>query len=256
VSIDWRDVDHVTKVDPAKPLPDRLEAVSETDLVLVGGSDDVTAENTLAAVEAIRASAPELPVLQEPYDGSQVTRETVAAVDALAVAAIFNGDAESFVGKHVEFFSELAGAPDEATGASLPIVGQLVRSRGREAVAAITEALVPEGYVIQNPDSAAAARTGATEPLDRDAVAGAALAAEAYYGFPVFYVEYSGTYGGPGDVAAAAAQLEDTTLLYGGGIDGREKATEILSAGADAIVVGDVFHDDVDRFLETVPDGR
>jgi len=254
--IDWAGVDHVTKVDPAKAMPDRPEAIRATDLVLVGGSDDVTAANTLTAVDRLREVAPDLPVLQEPYDGSQVTRETVEAVDAVAVAAIFNGDREHFHGKHLDFFADLARAPREVTGAGVPLIGGLVEAKGHEAVDAITEKLVPEGYVIQNPDSAAARQTNAETPLDADGVAGAALATETFYDFPVFYVEYSGTYGGPADVAAAAEQLEETTLLYGGGIDDAAKAAEILDAGADAIVVGDVFHDDVDRFLQTIPDRR
>ena len=72
-----------------------------------------------------------------------------------------------------------------------------------------------------------------------------------FYDFPVFYVEYSGTVGRPTAIIAASTYLEDTILLYGGGIDFAEKASAILAAGADAIVVGNCFHDDRDKFGQT-----
>lgn len=254
MSVDWTGVEHVTKVDPAKPLPDRTGAICDSDLVFVGGSDDVTAQNTLATIEQLRDVAPALPICQEPYDADHVNRDIVEAVDGIAVAAIFNGDPDHFVGKHLDFFTELVTAPEQITGAGLPVVGDLVQSRGRDVVETITDALVPEAYVIQNPNSAAAEQTGADEPLSTDGVAGAALATEEYFSLPVFYVEYSGTYGGPEDVAAAAEQLSETTLLYGGGIDSQEKTEEILDAGADAVVVGDIFHADIDQYRQTIPE--
>jgi phosphoglycerol geranylgeranyltransferase len=251
--LDWRDVSHVTKVDPAEPLPDDLDVLGHTDLVLVGGSDGVTAENSLDAIERIGERFPETPVFQEPYSSSHVSSDTVEAADSLAVPAVFNGDRENFVGKHVDFFTEVGRKPGELAGADLPLVGDLVESRGREAVADLTDDVVGEGYVVQNLDSEAARTSGVDARYSPDEVAGAALAAESFYGFEVFYVEYSGTYGGPEDVEAAARYLEDTALLYGGGIRRGEQTEEMLAAGADAVVVGDCFHDDPDRYLETVP---
>ena len=253
MDVDWRGIDHVTKVDPAKSLPADPSILAGTDLVMVGGSDGVTDANTLEAVDAIREAAPDVPIFQEPYDDAQVTLETVDAIDAMAIPAVYNGDSDHFVGKHLGMYTELATQPASILGAGLPLVGSVIESKGRAAVAEITEKIVPEGYVIQNLDSAAAVTAGVSEVFSTDQVAGAALATETFYDFPIFYVEYSGTYGGPEDVAAAADQLEETVLLYGGGIDTREKAREILEAGADAIVVGDCYHDDPDRFVETIP---
>jgi len=42
-------------------------------------------------------------------------------------------------------------------------------------------------------------------------------------------------------------------LLYGGGIQRAAQTEEILNAGADAVVVGDIFHEDPERFLDTIP---
>ena len=252
--LDWTGIDHVTKVDPEKPMPaEPSSLLSATDLVMVGGSDGVTEANTLETIEAVRSAAPDVPIFQEPYDAAQVTKDTVDAVDVLSVPAVYNGDMDHFVGKHLSMYTELANKPSSMLGTSLPVVGNVIESKGETVLAELAEKIVGEGYVIQHVDSAAAETSGATEPFTTEQVAGAALATESFYGFPIFYVEYSGSYGGPEDVEAAANHLEDTILLYGGGIDSQAKAEEILAAGADAIVVGDCFHDDPEKFRETIP---
>jgi len=253
MTIDWSAVTHVTKVDPAESLPGDLSVLGHTDLVLVGGSDGVTEANSLAAIERIADAFPDLPVCQEPYSGSHVSKATIDAADRLAVPAVYNGDAANFVDKHVEFFTEVGRKPQELTGTSVPLVGDLVESKAREAVTDLTEKVLAEGYVVQNLDSKAAAESGVDERYSPEAVAGAALATETFFDFPVFYVEYSGTYGGPEDVEAAAQYLDDTVLLYGGGIERAAQTAEILDAGADAVVVGDIFHDDPERYLDTIP---
>lgn len=251
--VDWGRVSHITKVDPAKALPDSLAVLVDTDLIVVGGSDNVTASNAKRTIDRIRDAVPDHPILQEPYSPDHVSQETVAATDGIAVPAVYNGDRRNFLEKHLEFFTALGRTPSDTRGAGLPVLGELIRSRGREAVASITDQIIGEGYVIQNPDSRAAAVTGATTPFTTDQVVGAAIATESFYRFPVLYIEYSGIYGGPEDVAAAAEQLDETVLLYGGGISSREQTREILDAGADAVVVGNCFHDDPEQFRETMP---
>lgn len=254
MDIDWSTVTHVTKVDPEKPVPSDLDVLEGTDLVLVGGSDGVTEENALATIRLVANRLPDVPVVQEPYSADHVTVATIEAADYLAVPAVYNGDRAHFVGKHVDMFAEMAGRPDSIPGSGVPVVGDVVASRGVDAISALSSKIFGEGYVVQHLDSAAAAVSGVDERFTTEQVAGAALATERFYGFPVFYVEYSGTYGGPSDVEAAATYLEETVLLYGGGIDDAAKANEILDAGADAIVVGDCFHDDPDRYRETIPE--
>ncbi len=253
MDIEWDAINHVTKVDPAKPLPADLAILRETDLIMVGGSDDVTAENTQQAVTSIREAVPSIPIVQEPYDSSHVSSETIDAVDRVAVPAVFNGDRDHFVAKHLDFFTEICRKPKAVTGASLPVVGEVIATKGREAVREVASVIMAEGYVIQNLDSKAATLTGVERTLSVEEVAGAALATEMFYNFPIFYIEYSGTYGGTEDVTAAEPYLEETVLLYGGGIRSREQTEQILAAGADAIVVGDCFHDDPDRFVRTIP---
>ncbi|AFK18269.1 heptaprenylglyceryl phosphate synthase [Haloferax mediterranei ATCC 33500] len=253
MSLDWNDITHITKVDPAEPLPQDLEILSQTDLVIVGGSDGVTQENSLDAIERVQNQFPDLPVFQEPYGSDHVSSETMDAVDYLSVPAVYNGDRDNFVAKHVDFFTEVGSKPEEVVGTGLPIVGDVIASRGRDAIASAAEKILGEGYVIQNLDSKAATVSGVDKRYSPDEVAGAALATESFYGFPIFYIEYSGVYGGPEDVEAAAKYLDETALLYGGGIRSNRQTREILDAGADAIVVGDCFHDDPEQYLQTIP---
>jgi phosphoglycerol geranylgeranyltransferase len=251
--IAWSDITHVTKVDPAKDLPADLDVLGHTDLVIVGGSDGVTTENSLQTIEDIHTRFPELPLFQEPYSSSHVSTETIEAVDVLSIPAVYNGDRDNFVAKHVDFFTEIGRKPEEVPGTGLPFVGDLIASRGRDTITTISEKILGEGYVVQNSGSKAAKESSVKTAYSPERVAGAALATEALYRFPIFYIEYSGTYGGPEDVKAAAPYLDDTVLFYGGGIESHQQTQEILDAGADAVVVGDCFHEAPDQYLETVP---
>ncbi|NLV08575.1 heptaprenylglyceryl phosphate synthase [Halomicrobium mukohataei] len=253
MNLNWDDITHVTKIDPAKDLPEDIGVLAATDAIIVGGSDGVTAENTLAVMERIGEQVPTTPILQEPYSSEHVSTDTIEAADFLAIPAVYNGDREHFVGKHLDLFTEVGNKPEELFGTGLPVLGDIIASKGLDAVARMADKIVGEGYVIQNLESKAAAVSGVETTYSTEQIAGAALATEAFYGFPIFYLEYSGTYGGPEEVKAAATHLEDATLVYGGGIDSGRRAREILDAGADAVVVGDCLHEDPEQFRATVP---
>jgi phosphoglycerol geranylgeranyltransferase len=183
-------------------------------------------------------SVPEIPVLQEPYSSQHVSVETIAAVDQLFVPAIYNGDQTHFVGKHLQMFTQLSANFEGLLGQSGSMAG-------------VAEKICAVGYVIQNADSRAASTAGVTESLSLKGVRGAALATEVFYDFPLFYLEYSGQFGGTTAVDAAATVLEETYLLYGGGIDSAQKANTVLDSGADAIVVGDCFHENRGAYRQT-----
>lgn len=238
MDFDWETVTHITKIDPAKPLPADPGVLEQTDLVIIGGSDNVTEANTLKTIQQVRESFPRHQLIQEPYAANQVSIDTITSVDLVIVPAIFNGDRDHFVGKQLKMFSRLGS----------DLKGLLGEEASRSVV---VDKLAAVGYVIQNTDSKAATVAGVSEPLSAEHVRGAALATEMYYDFPVFYVEYSGTFGGTTDVGAAAPVLDDTSLLYGGGITSGEQASTVLAAGADAVVVGNCFHDNPEAYVET-----
>jgi phosphoglycerol geranylgeranyltransferase len=248
VPADWR---HVTKVDPenAKALPLLFPLyLRHTSAVSVGGSRDVTAENTEDTFAAL--SAAPVPAFHEPSAARHVTEETYDACHFLAVPEVLNGDAEALVGT----LGEGATYVREELGPDLIArkVGWLpepVRRRLAEfATSWLLSQAVFEAYVIQNPDSAAAREANVTRAdlLGPREAAKRALAAERHLESEVIYVEYSGTFGGEEAVALLEAVDGATSwsrVWYGGGLDSRERAEAVLEAGADAVVVGDVFHE-------------
>lgn len=253
---DW---EHVTKVDPEdeKKLPLAYPRyLAHTDGISVGGSADVTETNTVETFRLL--SATPTPAFHEPSAASHVTEETLSSAAFLAIPQVLNGDDEAFVGTlgtGTRFIrDELAPAAIEKL---LPAA--VVDRYGDRLSEFLTTWMLRtaafEAYVIQNPDSAAAreAGVGRSDLLSPEQARDRAMAAERYLGSEVLYLEYSGTYGGDEAVdilEATAPALSWTRLWYGGGIDSRKKATEILDAGADTVIVGDVFHRIADEETE------
>jgi phosphoglycerol geranylgeranyltransferase len=113
-----------------------------------------------------------------------------------------------------------------------------------------------EAYIVMNPDASVAQLTNADCEQSADDVAAYAKVAERMFGQEIVYVEYSGTYGDPEKVAAAADALDDATLFYGGGVHDYDSAHR-MARHADVIVVGDLLHDEgVDAVRETVEGAR
>ncbi len=251
---DWT---HVTKVDPEpdKRLPTLFPAyLAATDAVSVGGSRGVTVEHTHATFEAI--SVAPVPAFHEPSAASHVTRETRSAATFLTLPEVLNGDSEALVGR---LGAGVAGLhDDQVPGVVREALPDAVANRllgtaaGERLVDLLTGWLVrqavSEAYVVQNPDSAAAREAGVTadDVLTPTAARERALAAEHRLGSEIVYLEYSGTFGGEA-AETTLGELADVTqwarVWYGGGVRSRAAAERVLDAGADTVVVGDVFHD-------------
>ncbi|MEI2400948.1 geranylgeranylglyceryl/heptaprenylglyceryl phosphate synthase, partial [Paenibacillus phytohabitans] len=78
-----------------------------------------------------------------------------------------------------------------------------------------------------------------------------AAMAEKMFSLPIFYLEYSGTYGDKEIVEAVSDNLQTTKLFYGGGIKTPDQAKEMAGC-ADTIVVGNIIYEDINTALKTV----
>lgn len=252
---------HVTKVDPEpdKRLPTLFPAyLAATDAVSVGGSSGVTAAHTEATFAAL-STAP-VPAFHEPSAAAHVTPATREAATFLTLPEVLNGDSESLVGRLGAGVESLHDDQVPAAVAhALPstLADRSLQSRvGDRLVDVLTSWLVrtavSEAYIVQNPDSAAAREAGVTadDVLEPAEARRRALAAEHRLDSEIVYLEYSGTYGGEA-ATETLERLDEATqwarVWYGGGVRSRAAAEAVLSAGADTVVVGDVFHDVADE---------
>jgi phosphoglycerol geranylgeranyltransferase len=102
--------------------------------------------------------------------------------------------------------------------------------------------IVPEAYIVLNPDSAVGKVTKSVCNLTPDDVAAFTIVADHFFHFPIVYIEYSGMYGDPAVVKAASEVIDKSILYYGGGINSAQKAAE-MSRYADTIVVGNAVYE-------------
>ena len=95
----------------------------------------------------------------------------------------------------------------------LPVVGEYIP----------WDLLVPEAYLVLNPDCTAARLTRATTDLTpQDAAAWAAFAGRVLR-LPVIYVEYSGAFGDMALLQAVRENAGEAHVVYGGGIRRRPR---------------------------------
>jgi phosphoglycerol geranylgeranyltransferase len=113
--------------------------------------------------------------------------------------------------------------------------------------------VVPEAYIVLNPASSVGRVTKAICDLTPAEVAAYTAVADRYFHFPIVYIEYSGTYGDPAVVKAAAEAIDHAILYYGGGINSAEKAAE-MGKFADTIVVGNAVYDQGAAVLKATVD--
>ncbi|WLR58244.1 heptaprenylglyceryl phosphate synthase [Guptibacillus hwajinpoensis] len=221
---DFRKWKHVFKLDPNKEIEDYdLEAICEsgTDAVIVGGSDGVTLDRTLDLLARIRRYA--VPCALEVSTVEAVT----PGFDFYFIPTVLNTEDSRWVtGLHHEAVKDF---------------GEIMN----------WDEIVMEGYCILNQDSKVAQLTSAHTNLDEADVLAYARMAEKMFKLPIFYVEYSGTYGDAELVRKVSQVLDNTQLFYGGGIDSPEKAKE-MAASADTVIVGNVIYDNMKQAIKTV----
>ncbi|MGD6843810.1 heptaprenylglyceryl phosphate synthase [Bacillus infantis] len=218
---EWR---HAFKLDPDKEISDQdLERICEsgTDAVIVGGTDGITLEKVLDLMARIRRYT--VPCVLEVSTIESVT----PGFDLYFIPSVLNsGDSKWITGLHHQAVKEY---------------GEIMS----------WEEILVQGYCIMNSECKAAKLTGAKTDLDAEDVVAYAMMAEKMFHLPIFYLEYSGTYGDPGLAAEVKRTLEETTFFYGGGISTEAQAREMAEA-ADVIVVGNIIYENLDEALKTV----
>ena len=223
----WKDWVHVTKLDPDKQLkPGDIEAIaaSGTDALMLSGTLNVTKENLTALQKQLKAY--DLPLVMEPAGPEAVLMQ---GIDYVFVPSVLNSmDVQWIVGKHRLWVQQQKG--------KIP-----------------WEYLVPEAYIVLNPNSSVGKITKSVCDLTADEVADYAAVADHYFHFPIVYLEYSGTFGDPNVVKSASEALDNSILYYGGGINSAEKAAQ-MSKYADTIVVGNAVYDQGAAVLKATVD--
>lgn len=221
---DFREWRHVFKLDPNKEISDeQLERICEsgTDAVMVGGTDGVTLEKVLDLMARIRRYT--VPCVLEVSSIEIVT----PGFDLYFIPTILNSnDTKWITGLHHQAVKEF---------------GEIID----------WEEIVMEGYCILNEECKAAKLTSANATASTEEVKAYAMMAEKMFHLPIFYLEYSGTYGNVKVVSEVKKVLEETVLFYGGGISTLEQAVE-MAEHADVIVVGNAIYDDFEQALATV----
>ncbi|HWQ67337.1 MAG TPA: phosphoglycerol geranylgeranyltransferase [Methanospirillum sp.] len=220
----WKTWAHITKLDPDKNLTeDQIAeiATSGTDALMLSGTLNITRENMTELRDQVKEYG--LPLVVEPAGPEAVVAE---GIDLLFIASVMNTkQSEWIIGKHKEWAMQSSITWDR---------------------------VIPEAYIVLNPDSSVARVTGAECSISAKEVAAYAEIADHYFRFPVVYIEYSGTYGNPEFVKAASQVIDNAVLYYGGGIDSGVKAAE-MAQYADTIIVGNAVYDrGVQALIETV----
>lgn len=217
---EWK---HVFKIDPAKELSDeRLEQLCEsgTDAIIIGGTDNITLDNVLELLYRVRRFA--LPCVLEISTMEAIT----PGFDYYFVPTVLNSTKKKW----------LIDVQHQAVKEYKDMMNW--------------EEIFTEGYCILNPEAKAYQQTSCVLP-DEEEVISYAIMAEHFFKLPIFYVEYSGTYGDPALVKKVKEQLKETLLFYGGGIASAEQARE-MKQHADVVVVGNVIYTDFKAALATV----
>jgi phosphoglycerol geranylgeranyltransferase len=220
----WKNWVHVTKLDPDKHLtPQAIGdiATSGTDALMLSGTLNVTRENMGDLLDQVASY--DLPVIVEPAGPEAVIFE---GIDLLYVPSVLNtSDVQWIVGKHRDW-----------------VLHHEVE----------WEKVVPEAYIVLNPDSSVGKVTRAVCTLSGAEVAAYTRVADHYFHFPIVYIEYSGMYGDPAIVKSASEAIDDAILYYGGGINSAGRAAE-MARYADTIVVGNaIYEKGVAALKETV----
>ena len=212
---------HITLVDPEKVTPSSASRIvheaesCQTAAIMVGGSTIVSTSHLDSVVKAIKKTV-NIPVILFPNNVTGISKYA----DAIWFMSLLNSSDPYFIiGAHV------LGAP-------------IIKKFGLEPI--------PLGYIIVGEGSTASVVGKAVPiPYDKPELAVAhALVAE-YFGMHFVYLEAgSGAKQSvPSEMIRMVKSIVSLPLIVGGGIKTGEQVKEVVEAGADIIVTGNVLEE-------------
>jgi phosphoglycerol geranylgeranyltransferase len=221
---EWRKWKHITKLDPDKKINDKIiESIIETgtDAIMISGTQNITKDNVSDLLNLLKEY--DIPKVLEPANPSGMVYKDV---DWLFIPSVFNTRYSRYInGLHKIW----------------------IKAHKNEIE---WDKVVPEAYIILNP-KCAAAKVSRAEQMTLEGTVATAVCAERFFNFPIIYVEYSGMYGDPTIVKAIKENLEKAHLLYGGGINTKERAEE-MSQWATIVVGNTIYENGTHSFIDTM----
>lgn len=218
---------HLFKLDPAKQISDesiKRLCESNTDAIIVGGTDNITYESVLHLLSRLRK-----------YEKSCILE--VSTMDAIIAGFDYYFIPMVMNSKEKKWMMDIQHH-------AIKLYKDFMD----------WDTIFMEGYCILNEESKVFNHTNCEKPDIEDVVAYAYMA-EHIFRLPIFYVEYSGQYGDPNLVNKVKKELDSTLLFYGGGIKTLEQAEE-MKQFADVIVVGNSIYTDFNQALKTAEVGQ
>ncbi|WP_298893055.1 geranylgeranylglyceryl/heptaprenylglyceryl phosphate synthase [uncultured Psychroserpens sp.] len=216
-------------IDPDKMKPEGLSDFmeklnkSKANLIFVGGSivDDHATEILVTEIKRYT----NLPIVLFPGDVAQLTNRADAV---LFLSLISGNNPEYLIGKHIQAVSKLKGSNLE---------------------------VIPTGYVlIENGKQTAVEKVTKTKPISRQNVQDIVDTAKAgeLLGMKLIYLEAgSGAlHPVPAEIISFVKQELKIPLIVGGGIRSQQQLETAYTNGADIVVIGTAFEDDVSFFDE------
>lgn len=218
-----RKAKHIFKLDPAKKIDDTalVKIVeSDTDLILVSGTDDVTEDNIEDLLSRVRRF--NVPLALEISHPDAV----VPGFDHYFVPTVINTKDVTYIhGMLVDALMEYHDFIDYDNISLLP-------------------------YIIMN-DECKAFKHANCDVIEHDEFIAMIHMLDKLYKTDYIYIEYSGAFGESSLVKEAFDAVEHSRIIYGGGITSK-KTAEIMSSISDTIVVGNIIYDDIEHALHTI----
>ena len=221
---EWRKWKHITKLDPDKKINDKIiEDIIETgtDAIMISGTQNITKDNVTELLNMLKEY--DIPKILEPASPRGLVYKNI---DWMFVPSVFN----TFYAHYINGLHKIwiKAHKDQINW----------------------DIVIPEAYIILNP-KCAAAKVSKAYQLTKEGAVATAICAERFFHFPIIYIEYSGMYGDPTVVKAVKENLENAHLIYGGGINTKERAEE-MSQWATIVVGNTIYENGTHSFIDTV----